>query len=163
MPRLSSNLLPTSTVATTVVASALVVGSTYRILTIGTTDFTLVGAASNTIGEVFTATANGTGSGTVTIELLGEKHKGDGFYGYSDGLHTIAHYLLAFEGTLEVQAALTDDPVDADWVTLDTRFGDSGTPLTENTTYNFTGNFVWIRAVVSNFQSGTITKIQLNH
>lgn len=163
MPRLSSNLLPTSTVATTVNADALVVGTIYRILTVGTTDFTLVGAASNTVGEVFTAIANGTGSGTVTIELEGDKYKGDGFYGYSDGLHTIAHYLLAFEGTLEVQAALTADPVDADWVTLDTRFGDFATPLTENATYNFTGNFVWVRAVASNFQAGTILKIQLNH
>ena len=163
MPRLSSHLLPTSTVATTVVASALVVGTLYRILTVGTTDFTLVGAAANTIGEVFTATANGTGSGTVTKEFEGEKYKGDGFYGYSDGLHTIAHYLLAFEGTLVVQAALTSDPVDSDWITIDTRSGDSGTPLTENATYNFTGNFVWVRAVASNFQAGTILKIQLNH
>jgi hypothetical protein len=96
-------------------------------------------------------------------DVTGDKYKGDGFYGYSDGLHTIAHYISAFEGTLVVQGALTDDPVETDWVTLDTRFGDSGTPLTENATYNFTGNFVWIRAKITDFEQGTITKIQLNH
>jgi hypothetical protein len=36
----------------------------YEILTIGTTDFTLVGAASNTVGLKFTATGPGSGTGT---------------------------------------------------------------------------------------------------
>lgn len=40
------------------------IGKTYRIDTIGTTDFTLIGATSNTVGEVFTATGIGTGTGT---------------------------------------------------------------------------------------------------
>lgn len=163
MPRLSANLLPTSTVASTVVATALVAGNKYRILTVGSTDFTLVGADDNNIGTVFTATAVGTGSGTVNVEIDGAKVKGDGFFNYSDGLHTVAHYLLALDGTIEVQGALTDDPVESDWITLDTRTGTTGTPLTENATYNFTGNFVWIRARVTNFLNGTITKIQLNH
>jgi len=163
MPRLSSNLLPTTTIASTVAATALVVGSKYQILTVGSTDFTAVGAASNTVGVIFTATAVGTGSGTTTLEVEGAKVKGDGFYNYSDGLHTVAHYILALDGTVEVQGALTDDPVEADWVTLDSRTGTTGTPLTENATYNFTGNFVWVRAIVTNFLSGSITKIQLNH
>jgi len=163
MPRLSANLLPTSTVASTIAATALVVGSKYRIITVGSTDFTLVGAASNTVGVVFTATNVGLGSGTVSLEIDGIPVKGDGFYNYSDGLHTVAHYILALDGTVEVQGALTADPVEADWVTLDTRTGTTGSPLTENATYNFTGNFVWVRAKVSNFINGTITKIQLNH
>jgi len=163
MPRLSANLLPTSTVASTIAATALVVGSKYRIITVGSTDFTLVGAASNTVGVVFTATNVGLGSGTVSLEIDGIPVKGDGFYNYSDGLHTVAHYILALDGTVEVQGALTADPIEADWVTLDTRTGTTGSPLTENATYNFTGNFVWVRAKVSNFINGTITKIQLNH
>ena len=163
MPRLSANLLPTSTFASTIVATALVVGSKYRIITVGSTDFTLVGAASNTVGVVFTATNVGLGSGTVSLEIDGIPVKGDGFYNYSDGLHTVAHYILALDGTVEVQGALTADPIEADWVTLDTRTGTTGSPLTENATYNFTGNFVWVRAKVSNFINGTITKIQLNH
>jgi len=47
-------------------ATALVASTEYRILVVGTTDFTLVGAASNTVGLLFTATGAGTGTGTAT-------------------------------------------------------------------------------------------------
>ena len=43
----------------------LFVGKTYRIETVNTTDFTLLGAASNTPGITFTATNTGYGDGTV--------------------------------------------------------------------------------------------------
>lgn len=48
-------------------ADSLETNQTYRISTVGTTDFTLVGALVNTIGEEFTATGPATGTGTVTI------------------------------------------------------------------------------------------------
>lgn len=47
-------------------AGSLVVGREYRITTVGTTDFTLIGASTNTVGEIFTATGAGTGTGTAT-------------------------------------------------------------------------------------------------
>lgn len=53
--------LPTGAVFT---AGSFVVGVRYIIISIGTTDFTLIGAASNTVGVVFVATGAGTGSGT---------------------------------------------------------------------------------------------------
>lgn len=52
-------------IASIVVAGSFVVGNTYKILSIGTTDFTLVGAASNTVGLTFVATGVGAGTGTV--------------------------------------------------------------------------------------------------
>lgn len=52
-----------------VAASTIVIGHTYNILVAGTTDFTLIGAASNTPGTQFTATGVGTGTGTVTQML----------------------------------------------------------------------------------------------
>jgi len=51
-------------------ATTLVNGVTYRIVTVGTTDFTLIGAASNTVGLVFTATGPGTGTGTASGALF---------------------------------------------------------------------------------------------
>lgn len=45
-------------------AGAFVTGTTYTIATVGTTNFTLIGAASNTLGLEFTATGAGSGSGT---------------------------------------------------------------------------------------------------
>lgn len=53
--------------STTVNATALVVGYTYTILTVGTTNWTLVGAPSSTVGVQFVATAVGTGTGTATL------------------------------------------------------------------------------------------------
>lgn len=50
-----------------ILATALVATNTYIITSIGTTDFTLVGAASNTVGLAFTATGAGTGSGTASL------------------------------------------------------------------------------------------------
>jgi hypothetical protein len=49
----------------TLIAGSFVIGTSYRIQTLGTTDFTLVGASSNTVGIDFTATGVGAGSGTV--------------------------------------------------------------------------------------------------
>jgi len=54
---------------TLVTAGSFVVGSTYQIASVGTTNFTLIGAASNTVGVVFVAT--GVGSGTGTANLIG--------------------------------------------------------------------------------------------
>jgi hypothetical protein len=59
------------TVAATANATALTTGATCTILTVGTTDFTLIGAASNTVGLSFTATGPGTGTGTVTMNSQG--------------------------------------------------------------------------------------------
>jgi hypothetical protein len=53
------------TTRVTVNATAMVNGSSYTIRTVGSTNFTLYGASSNTVGTVFTATGVGTGTGTV--------------------------------------------------------------------------------------------------
>ena len=50
----------------TVTAGAFVTGREYRIVSVGTTDFTLIGAASNTVGVHFTATGAGSGTGTAS-------------------------------------------------------------------------------------------------
>jgi hypothetical protein len=49
-----------------IVATAIVSGVNYTIQTLGTTDFTLIGAGANTVGTTFTATGAGTGTGTAS-------------------------------------------------------------------------------------------------
>ena len=46
-------------------AFRIVIGREYKIVDPGSTDFTLIGATDNNVGTIFTATAAGTGSGTV--------------------------------------------------------------------------------------------------
>lgn len=56
-----------STVGETVItAGSFVIGTEYKILVPGTTDFTLIGSANNTIGTMFTATGVGAGDGTAS-------------------------------------------------------------------------------------------------
>lgn len=47
------------------------IGQKYIITTVGTTNFTLIGAANNNIGTAFTATGVGTGTGTATYDTRG--------------------------------------------------------------------------------------------
>lgn len=51
-------------------ATAIVPGTEYTILSVGTTDFVAIGASTNAVGVTFTATGTGTGTGTVLEETL---------------------------------------------------------------------------------------------
>jgi len=125
-------------------------------------------------------TAN-THDGDSTVQsITGDKFKGDGYYGRSDGLHTIQVNLAGFLGDVQLQGTLAVDPTADDWFTV--RLG-SGQTIdttgkifnaitskleytdneTSSKTYNFTGNYVWIRIYVSNWTDGTVNSIQLNH
>jgi hypothetical protein len=52
-------------------AGAFTVAQTYTITTVGSTNFTLVGAADNDVGTEFTATGTGNGTGTASYTVLG--------------------------------------------------------------------------------------------
>lgn len=47
-------------------AGSFIIGKTYHIVSIGLTDFTLIGASNNNVGVSFIATGKGTGTGTAT-------------------------------------------------------------------------------------------------
>ena len=119
--------------------------------------------------------------GDSTVQThTGDKFKGDGYYGRSDGLHTIQINLSGFLGDVQLQGTLAVDPTADDWFTI--RLG-SGQTIdttgkifnaitskleytaneTSSKTYNFTGNYVWIRIYVSNWTDGTVNSIKLNH
>jgi len=58
-----------SPVGARVTAGEFTVGKEYAITTVGSTDFTLIGAASNTVGVEFTATGVGAGTGTAVLNI----------------------------------------------------------------------------------------------
>ena len=53
-----------------VTAGSFVIGTTYTIYTLGTTDFTTIGATANTVGVTFIATNVGSGSGVATTVIF---------------------------------------------------------------------------------------------
>jgi len=61
-------------------ATAIRAGQTYQILALGNTDFTLLGALTNTIGQVFVATTTGSGTGTAIASVYGGIIAGETYY-----------------------------------------------------------------------------------
>jgi len=74
-------------------SGSFVVGKPYRIYSIGTTDFTLIGAANNQIGTTFIATGIGSGSGTA-INGLGKVVSTD-FYPTFGGIESGTTYYVS--------------------------------------------------------------------
>jgi|TARA_B100001094_G_scaffold235868_1_gene230952 hypothetical protein len=117
-------------------------------------------------------------SGSTT--LTSEKVKGDAYFGQSDGLHTITVNLNDFIGTIKIQGSLETTPSDGDFFDInlsDEEFTVDVSGLvtkkvldnliynvseTSMKSYNATGNFVWLRADIINWQSGTISSIEMN-
>ena len=70
--RFEINVVARQDTATTITATNFVTGTRYIILTTGTTDFTLIGAANSTPGTVFNATGPGLGDGTASVGEIGD-------------------------------------------------------------------------------------------
>lgn len=102
-----------------------------------------------------------------TQTVTGSKYKGDGYYSRSDGFHTVQITVSNFIGTVIMQATLATDPVDDDWFTLSATEHTSTATETANSDgsflKNFTGNYVWVRAIASGWTDGTINSVLLNH
>ena len=108
--------------------------------------------------------------GDSTIETVtGDKYKGDGYYSRADGFHTVQYNISGFQGKIKMQATLSTEPADADWFTLDATehetigFANDSATATGSHIKNFTGNYVWVRVVVSSWSDGSVNSITLNH
>jgi len=125
-----------------------------------------------------------------TQTLRGEKYKGDGYFSRDDGLHTVQLRLTNFVGTIEIEGTLGVDPQDpfytncnngTDWApvtvekslcvtttglyqVIDVPFKlEYTTPTTKVVSYNFIGNYTWLRAFITEWTAGTINSIKMNH
>ena len=93
----------------------------------------------------------------------GNKVKGDGYYGFSDGVHTVQTRVTSLVATVKIQGTLVKDPADTDWVDIASVVTtDGSTAITESYFNNFTGNFVYIRTKLV-YTDGTVNSIRLNH
>jgi hypothetical protein len=122
---------------------------------------------ANSVGTTATVAVVYPNTATSTQIYLSEKVKGDGYFGNSDGLHTVMYAANStFVGTVTMQATLATSPTNNDW------FNVSGTTSTYRVldnrststvdSYNFTGNFVWVRGYVA-INAGSVFMVQLNH
>ena len=121
-----------------------------------TTSTTLL--ATTTFG---TSAGNYDGSST---SFNADKVKGDGYYGFSDGVHTVQTRVTSLIGTVKIQGTLAKDPASTDWVDIASVVtSDGSTAITNSYFNNFTGNFVKVRAVVYDWTDGTVNSIRVNY
>ena len=132
--------------------------------------------ANNLVVEEVVTTETADGSTTVTLDHTGfvtDKAKGDGYYSQPDGVHTVVYQVLNredstddFNGTVKMQGSLATTPTEDDYfdITGTTYTSDQSTTIA---TFNFTGNFVWVRAKIettnTSGNAALITSILLNN
>ncbi len=128
------------------------------------------------VEEVVSENDNKDDSTTFTLDHTGfvtDKEKGDGYYSQPDGVHTVAYQVVNrgdstddFIGTIKMQGSLATTPTENDW------FDIAGTTYTSDqsttiATFNFTGNFVWVRAKCETTNASSngalVTSILLNN
>jgi len=116
-----------------------------------------------------------------TLTATSDPVRGDGYYGRADGFHTVQINLSDFVGIIRIQGSLDVDPEESDWFTVQLGTGNRSVDTTglireENITqveyieektgtnsYNFTGNYVWLRVKIENWSAGSVDSIYLNH
>ena len=89
----------------------------------------------------------------------------DSYYGFADGLHTVGFKSNGFTGSFAIEATLATTPTANDWfrIPLNGSNAQSFTTFTGTTAYTFTGNYVYIKALVFNASAGSVESILLNH
>ena len=131
---------------------------------------------NNLVVEEIVTTETADGSTTVTLDHTGfvtDKSKGDGYYSQPDGVHTVVYQVVNrgdstddFIGTVKMQGSLATTPTEDDYfdITGTTYTSDQSTTIA---TFNFTGNFVWVRAKIETTNTSgngaLITSILLNN
>lgn len=121
-----------------IVAGSFLVGTTYRIISIGTTNFTLVGAASNTVGVVFTATGEGTGNGTAAEGDIGSAWPSFGQTYWTVTGRQICFVPMAVSGSAQVAA---NDDGHGNWDTTGALYAASNAALTSALAYLVTQGY----------------------
>jgi len=101
-------------------------------------------------------------NGTDT-DFNGIPQKAAAYYSKGKDLQTVSWFLLNFLGTMTIEATLDTDAEFGNYFPVSTTIGDGITPVTNNGAANISGNFTWIRIVVTDFTDGNITKITLSY
>jgi hypothetical protein len=124
-----------------------------------------------TVNNTSTVAVNYPNTGTTALTFISDKAKGDGYFGNSDGFHSVQLQTTNFIGKIEIQGTLSVDPTVSDWFSLNLQnnFTTSTSTLIYNTGtttvlgYNFIANTVWVRCKISEFTQGTVNFVRYNY
>ena len=95
------------------------------------------------------------------VNSVGDQVRGAGWYGHTNGLHTVAISVVNFQGRISVQASIATEPGAADWYSVlpdaasYIQYPHAGYVIQPNLagetsliSFNFSTNAVWLRASV---------------
>jgi len=98
--------------------------------------------------------------------LSSPKDKGIAYYDARNDIVTASYNLgSGFNGKILMQGSLVEEPLDSDWSDVvesvyDCRLIPS---VGENKLLNFKGNFVWMRAIVTEYTTGSIQRVSISY
>ena len=125
---------------------------------------TVVSTLEITVAEVVTTETAGASITLDHVGFVSTKSKGDGYYSQPDGVHTVAYQVASdfnANATIKMQGTLATTPTEDDWFDIaNTTFIADGSTVTSS--YNFTGNYVWVRSKTQLLTAGTTNSILLN-
>ena len=120
-----------------------------------------------TVENTSTVVVDYPNTGTTTMIYTSDRVKGDGYFGGSDGFHTVMYTATPeFVGTVTMQASLASEPAEADWFNVVATTSTYTVMNTRTTStvdvYNFTGKFVWVRGYIA-IEQGAVSSVRYNH
>ena len=112
-------------------------------------------------------------TGATSLDTIGDAVPGDSYYGYKDGVHTVAVYGNNLKGRIKIQGTLATTPTEDDWFDILL----AGLPYKDydNFTgvdgFTFVANLVYLRAkldrtslgITDYSTAGFVGKIYLNY
>ena len=110
--------------------------------------------------------------GNSQLDQLSDAVRGDGYYGYRDGYHTMAIQFNNFIGRIQIEATLELEPQSADWFPIwlspTHAYKEYHTAKSGTEAFTFRGNFVLVRFrkersyLNTSSPVGDITKVMLS-
>lgn len=118
-----------------------------------------------TTETILASTTYGTPSGNYdgsSLDFFGNVARAVNYYAGQGSIQTVTIQVTDFTGTIKLQTSLNDNPESAHWFDVYEYNNTIGT-ITDYHPVTLTGNYVWIRAEIVGFESGTINGITITY
>jgi len=89
------------------------------------------------------------------FDVTSDKFRADGYWGHSDGLHTISIDFQHLKANFYIQGTLSTDPQEEDWFDIDINNTDHNKTFIQFNGesgvngFSFVGNFTYLRSILS--------------
>ncbi len=107
-------------------------------------------------------TANGNYDGVQTT-FSGVPVKAAGYYSKYKSFQTASWHLNDLVANITLEATLDDDELSTNYFAIAPIIGDNVNPLNEDDSANIEGKYTWVRATVTDFTTGAITKVSIGY